>query len=230
MTGVLVVIPARGGSKRLPGKNLAKLAGRSLMEWTARVLLEAGLEADRCLLTTDDSAIADEGRRLGWLVPWLRPPELSHDTASSLETTLHALDWWRTAKGGDPGIVVLAQVTSPFRKPGSLRRAMAMLADDAGLDAVISAADLHRTPASLFAGSTRSLRSLGAASGGAVYTPNGSFYAIRSQALRREHTFFPARLGAVVCGPIECLDIDTHEDLQIAEAIAQSRESPTGAL
>ena len=63
---ILILIPARGGSKRLPGKHLRHLAGRSLMEWTARDISASGLDAP-CLLTTDDEAIAEAGRKLGWI-------------------------------------------------------------------------------------------------------------------------------------------------------------------
>lgn len=220
MTDTLVVIPARGGSKRLPGKNLAKLAGRSLLAWTAEALAAAGLPGERCLLTTDDPAIAAEGRRLGWLVPWLRPAELATDTATTLDAVLHALDWWRLETGRDPDVTLLMQVTSPFRDPADVRRALDRLEAEPAIDAVISTVDLHRTPATLFLPTPTGLQPLGGAGQGHVLTPNGSFYAIRTATLRRERTFFPARLAAITMDPMRSLDIDTAADLAAAEALA----------
>src|SRR5690606_27447692 len=89
---VLGLIPARGGSRRLPGKNLMDLHGRSLLQRA----IDAGLQAegiDRLIVSTDDAAIAGAARVGGAEVPFLRPAELATDEATSLDVVRHALDW-----------------------------------------------------------------------------------------------------------------------------------------
>ena len=79
------------------------------------------------LLTTDDESIAVEGRNLGWTVPFIRPPELSGDEATSVDAVLHLLDW-RIAQGkSDPRMVMLLQTTSPLRGGESLAAAVALM-------------------------------------------------------------------------------------------------------
>ena len=110
----LIVVPARGGSKRWPGKNLKALDGRSLISRVAEAIMEAGLKA-RSILTTDDAMIAAEGRRVGLEVPFLRPAAISADTSTTVDVVLHALDWYKKTNGVDPRNVVVLQPTSPLR-------------------------------------------------------------------------------------------------------------------
>ena len=98
---LLILVPARGGAKRLPGKNLKQLGGKSLIAHTADAIAQSGLEAP-VVLSTDDPAIAEEGRRLGIQVPFRRPDELSGDAASTAGVVLHALDWFQAASGAAP--------------------------------------------------------------------------------------------------------------------------------
>ena len=114
MTDLLIVIPARGGSKRLPGKHTRLLAGRNLLQHTQRAIDQAALGAP-VLLTTDDAEIAAGGRALGWQAPFLRPAELAGDDVPTLPVLQHALDWYRQDSGADPGSVLLLQTTSPLR-------------------------------------------------------------------------------------------------------------------
>jgi CMP-N,N'-diacetyllegionaminic acid synthase len=88
---ILAVIAARGGSKRLPGKNIRVLGGRPLLAWSVQAA--RGID-DICdiLLSTDDHDVARVGKDSGALVPWLRPAELASDAASSVDVCLHALD------------------------------------------------------------------------------------------------------------------------------------------
>lgn len=132
---VLGIIPARGGSKAIPGKNVADLAGVPLLAWTAAAA--AGSTLTRCVLSTDDPTIADVGRNAGLDVPFQRPAELATDSASSLDVALHALEAVE-AEGDDPyDAVMLLQPTTPFRTCDDIDAAIALLADS-GADSVIS--------------------------------------------------------------------------------------------
>ena len=122
---VLGLVPARGGSKGIPGKNLRPLAGKSLLSYTAAAAQDSGV-LDRVVLTTDSQEIAEARRALGLEVPWLRPPELAGDDAPMLPVVRHAVGALEQA-GWTPDIVVLLQPTAPLRRPEHLRRAVELL-------------------------------------------------------------------------------------------------------
>jgi CMP-N-acetylneuraminic acid synthetase len=125
MGGVLALVPARGGSKGLPGKNVKLLHGRSLIARTADTARASGV-IDRVVLSTDAADIADEGRRAGLEVPFLRPADLASDESPMLPVIRHAVDALAAA-GWLPEIVVLLQPTSPLRRPEHVRAAVDLL-------------------------------------------------------------------------------------------------------
>jgi len=113
---VLALIPARGGSKGIPRKNIVDVCGKPLIAWSIEIanrLVEMGV-VSRSIVTTDDTEIADVARNWGAEVPFLRPAELATDTAKSIGYVLHALDWF-AAQGEDFDAVLLLQPTSPQR-------------------------------------------------------------------------------------------------------------------
>lgn len=218
---VLALVPARGGSKRLPGKNLRPLAGRSLLARAADALRGSSWAQSPCVLSTDDPTIREEGLKFGLLAPWLRPAELSSDGAATVDVALHALDWWRSTRGRDPDVLLLLQPTTPFRDPKAIDAALQKL-EAPGIDAVIGASVLHRSPRTIFAGgSTGLLTALGSADEPSILlTPNGSLYAVRAATLRAVRSLFPERTSAMEMDAIHSIDIDTPEDWLIAEAVA----------
>lgn len=133
---VLGVIPARGGSKGIPRKNLAPLAGKPLLAWTAETALAAGLA--RVVLSTDDEEIASVGRRLGLETPFRRPARLATDTATTLEVVEHAL---RHVAGEYDAILIL-QPTNPLRTVGDVHDAIALM-DASRANSVISVVDVR---------------------------------------------------------------------------------------
>jgi len=219
-TETLIVIPARGGSKRLPGKNIKLLQGRSLLEWTDQAIRDAKLNAP-CLLTTDCQDIANAGLELGWTVPFLRPNDLASDTASTFDTVIHTLDWWREQSGSDPEYVMLLQVTSPLRGADVLQKGIAMLKGNPDAQAVVGAQ--HIKCAALFQttpGGYISALDLDEPSAEAV-VPNGALYVIRTETLREEATFFPRNTLPLFMGDAQSIDIDTEFDWAIAEMITR---------
>ncbi len=117
---ILAVIPARGGSKRLPRKNIRPLGGIPLIFWSINAAKGISEICD-ILVSTDDPEIAEVTKNTGALVPWLRPRELATDTAQSVDVCLHALEWYEKEKGKVDGLMLL-QPTSPFRTRGSILR------------------------------------------------------------------------------------------------------------
>jgi len=217
----LVLVPARNGSKRLPGKNLRQLAGRSLLAWTADAV-RTDLPGVDVLLSTDGEEIATEGRRLGWVVPFVRPQELASDSASSVDVALHALDWHAQTHGRLPARLLMLQPTSPFRPHGLLREAIGLMDGDDALDAVISVKRVSVGEAHVYREATGRLQpvSPGADAGQACYVPSGALYLIRTDALQRERSFIPPATGLVPHSGLSTLDIDDLDDWSLAETVS----------
>lgn len=216
---LLVVVPARGGSKRFARKNVLPLAGHSLLARTEMALRAAGIDAPR-ILSTDDDEIAAEGRALGWLVPFRRPPELAGDDTPTLPVLMHAVDWFAADRARDPSLVMLLQPTSPLRGHEALSRGLDILTAHSDLNAVVAVTSLERTGATVFVfGDNRCLVPLAAGDNRQpLMTPNGAMYLIRTSILRREHTLYPSRTAPLVLDSIASIDIDDEADWRLANA------------
>lgn len=224
---VAVIVPMRGGSKRLPGKHARPLAGRSLPQRTAAVLQACGL-GDRVWLTTDDPDLAETGRALGWRVPALRPADLAGDATPTLDAVFHALDEMVT---GEPEIVIVMQTTSPFCPADAPARALALLAERPALASVLAVKRLH-----VAAAHVRGARADGtiapllpadapadaAVGRGPAFTPTGALYAVRTAALRQARSLTVDPVAPLELDEVGAVDIDTPEDWARAEAFAQA--------
>lgn len=133
---VLGLIPARGGSKGIPGKNIVPLAGKPLLAWTCEAA-RASRALSRVVLSTDDAKIAEVGRAYGVEVPFLRPPELARDDTPSVDVAIHALEWLANHEGWQAEVLVLLQPTSPLRRAEHIDAAVAKL-ERTGADTVVS--------------------------------------------------------------------------------------------
>lgn len=192
------------------------LMGATLIERTALCLRESALGFP-ILLTTDAPDIRSAGEALGWNAPFLRPAELAGDSASTLDTILHALDVFETG-AARPDITVIIQATSPFRPAEAVADAIRLLRRDGTLDAVVGMRR-NTVPAAHHYQEAADLTALNDGLG-AVLVPNGTVYAIRTEVLWRDGTLFPERLGAVITDWVGSIDIDTPDDWRIAEALA----------
>ncbi|HEX2616790.1 MAG TPA: acylneuraminate cytidylyltransferase family protein, partial [Flavobacteriales bacterium] len=134
---VLYLIPARGGSKGLPGKNIRPLLGRPLIAWTIATALEAAQRRNgRVVVSTDDAAIAEVARAHGAEVPFMRPAELAGDTASSMDVVLHALRTL-TAEGDAFDLVCMLEATSPQRDADDVVGAIDRLAGSPEAESIV---------------------------------------------------------------------------------------------
>lgn len=223
---ILALVPARGGSKRLPGKNIRLLAGKPLLAWTLEAARGLDFVCD-LLLSTDDTDIAAVGREWGALVPWLRPEALATDTASSLDMALHALDWYEQETGPVDGLLLL-QPTSPFRNRETLARGIRLFADHGG-QAVVGVSPAHPHPWWCFGLENGVLTpfvkdaDLDARSQDLppAYAVNGAFYLVSPATLRQSRSFTPpGSLPLIMVSRREVLDIDDAEDWAMAEFFA----------
>jgi CMP-N,N'-diacetyllegionaminic acid synthase len=136
---VLAVIPARGGSKGIPNKNLAIVAGRPLLAYTADAARESS-RVTRTIVSTDDAAIADAATGLGLEVPFMRPPSLAADDTPMLPVLQHAVATMHTG-GFAADVVVLLQPTSPLRRAEHIDAAVDLL-ETSGADSVVSVVEV----------------------------------------------------------------------------------------
>lgn len=227
---ILAIIPARGGSKRLPRKNVRLFGGIPLIVWSIKSAISVGRFCD-VLLTTDDEEIAMIGREAGALVPWLRPAELSSDTANSSDVLLHALKWYENDRGSVDAVVLL-QPTSPLRRIDSIKNALnlylnqSMAVDHKNVVSVspsscppewsfrIREADGSLQPIIGWKEMSKRSQDLDAS-----YQLNGSIYIASSQSIRDGRPLVgPGTLGFLMEGPEEAVDIDNESDWSIAES------------
>jgi N-acylneuraminate cytidylyltransferase/CMP-N,N'-diacetyllegionaminic acid synthase len=139
---VLAIIPARGGSKRLPRKNILDLNGKPLIAWTIDAALKSKY-IDKTIVSTDDKEIADISTKYGAEVPFIRPAHLSTDTASSIDVVFHAVEFLKK-NNEQYDIVILLQPTSPLRTTKDINKALEMLNNKT--KAVISVCETDHPP------------------------------------------------------------------------------------
>jgi CMP-N,N'-diacetyllegionaminic acid synthase len=225
---LLALVPARGGSKRVPNKNIRPLGGKPLIAWTIDVARDTPMVAD-VLVTTDSLAIAQAAQVAGALVPWLRPAELSTDTATTMAVCMHALDWYEKEKGAVDGLLLL-QPTSPFRRVESVRRGVALFSAHPQQSVVsFSPAESHpmwcyrihgERVQPFMDGTDKPTRSQDLPP---AYVINGVFYAASPDYLRKHHSFLgPDTVPLVMDDSRETIDIDTEWDWTLAETMLKA--------
>ena len=139
----MAVIPARGGSKGLPGKNIKPLAGKPLIAYSIEQAKASGV-CDVVLVTTDDQEIADVARTYGAAVPFMRPPDLANDSMPAEPVVRHALDTYEALTGETIDIVVYLQPTDVFRTPAIIRECVTRLQNNPALESVFAAYKTHK--------------------------------------------------------------------------------------
>jgi CMP-N,N'-diacetyllegionaminic acid synthase len=223
-TGVLAVIPARGGSKGIPDKNIRLLAGQTLVERAAYAAAESGL-IDRTILSTDSERIAEEGRRIGLEVPFIRPAHLAADDTPMLPVIEHAIDFLEQG-GWSPEIVVLLQPTSPLRRPDHVRNAVRQLRQS-GADSVVTVIELPRHLSPDYVMRVEGGRLVPFLAHGAsvtrrqdarpAYVRDGTVYAFWRRTMTETGTIYGRDCQPLVLRALESLTIDTPQDWEEAE-------------
>lgn len=224
---VLGLIPARGGSKGVPRKNIRCLCGKPLLQYTAETAL-ASRRLSRIILSTEDSEIVEVGRRCGLEVPFVRPKELAEDETPMLPVVQHAVRWLET-RGEHFDAVCLLQPTNPLRRPEDIDGAVEML-ERTGADSVISFVD---------AGEKHPARMKSIAPDGRVIDPpfaeqfegqrrqelpkyylrEGSIYLTRTPVLMQQNSFKGRDCRAWIVPEERACNIDTPFDWFVAEQV-----------
>lgn len=225
---VVAVIPARGGSKGVPLKNISTVGQRPLVARAVESCMDAA-SVDSVVVSTDSDAIAEVAEQAGALIV-RRPDELAGDTASSESALLHTLDVLAT-DGEKPDVTVFVQCTSPFIDPVTIDSAVSsILADEA--DSVFSAVRTHEF---LWRIAPEGARGINhdhqyrprRQDREAHFRETGAFYAFRTEGFREhQHRFF-GRIGVQEVPEAHALEVDTPEDLDVVRALATLVDQPS---
>lgn len=222
----LAVIPARGGSKGIPQKNIRILAGKPLIAWTIEAAKQA-LCVDRVVVSTDDQQIADIARAWGAEVPFMRPAELAKDDTPGICPLIHAVRWLEENEGYYPKYVMLLQATSPLRTSGDIDQAYE-LAVEKKADGVVSVCEAQRHPywmkriapdgliAPFMENTPHSIRRQDLPT---AYGLNGAIYLVTREVLLAKETFFTDQTYGYIMPPERSLDIDNMWEFQLTELV-----------
>ena len=222
---ILALIAARGGSKRLPGKNIRLLGGKPLIVWSIDVARDIPEICD-ILVSTDSPAISEICKDAGIVVPWLRPVKLATDKASSVDVALHALEWYEAEKGEIDGLLLL-QPSSPFRTKETVQRGIELFRKH-NYKSVLGVSATHEHP--MWALKMKGdylipfIQEHGLESRSKdlppAYAVNGNFYLISPAELRACRSFVGKNTIPLFSdSPKEAIDIDTEWDFFIAEKV-----------
>lgn len=225
MKRFLVIIPARGGSKGIPHKNIKLFAGKPLIYYAIDTARQIVPDADICV-STDDDEIMRVVEQYGLPVLFKRPAELATDTAGTYEVLLHALNWYE-ANGNHFDAVILLQVTSPFRTAQHVKEAIRLYSDD--VDMVVS---VNVCPANpyycVFEEDKKGYLHVCKGDGNifrrqdapTVYEYNGAIYIINPESLKTKHMHQFEKRVKYVMNDLSSFDLDTEMNWMIAETLA----------
>lgn len=221
---VLGLIPARGGSKSIPRKNIKDIAGKPLIAWTIESALGSGLLA-AVVVSTDDLEIGEVARRHGAEMPFLRPAELAQDDTPGVDPVLHALE---VLPGFDA--VLLMQPTSPLRTTEDINGCI-RFAEGIGAGCVVSVTEASQHPNWMYRlDAERRLQSLIAEKHvtrrqdlPAVYAANGALYFARKEWLQRQRAFITADTFGYVMPVERSIDLDSPFDWKLAELLLKEK-------
>ena len=235
MTQILALIPARGGSKGIPRKNIRSFAGYPLIAWS----IAAGLQAhtvNRVIVSTDNDEIAAVAREYGAETPFMRPRELAQDHTNDLPVFEHALKWLEDIESYKPDIVIQLRPTSPIRPKDCVDGAIKILVENPEADCVRGVVPAGQNPHKMwhFNGYGKAMKPLLEVEGISepynaprqvlppIYWQTGHIDAIRTATIKRKHSLTGSMVYPLVLDPNYTVDIDTSADWAKYEALVYS--------
>jgi len=221
---ILVVVPARGGSKGLPGKNIKQLGGKPLINYTIETARQLFSDSEICV-STDDESIVSCVKDIGLNVPFIRPEYLAGDNIGTREVLLHANEFYES-KGVFFDYILLLQPTSPFRKVSDIQNIIHTMKNNKEADMVVSVKESKDNPYfNLFEEGNNGLLKKSKVSNfirrqdcPSVFAYNGSIYLINIKSLKDKQLFeFEKVIKYIISDEMYNTDIDTMVDWIIAE-------------
>jgi N-acylneuraminate cytidylyltransferase len=223
---ILIIIPARGGSKGIPGKNLKNLGGKPLLLYSIRQARKVAEDRDICL-STDNQDILEFARQNELEVPFVRPEVLAGDTADMYDVINHALGHFES-KGMSYDCILLLQPTSPFRTVKDIRKAISLYSDNIDMVVSVKKAEFH--PEALFhentdgfleryiPGSVQRRQDIGQ-----FFSYNGAIYLMNANSLRKQHYCNFSKIIKFEMDNYRSVDLDTQSDWDFAEYLLEKK-------
>ncbi|MCG9790053.1 pseudaminic acid cytidylyltransferase [Vibrio mediterranei] len=221
----IAIIPARGGSKRIPRKNIKLFHGKPMIAYSIEAALKSGC-FDKVIVSTDDQEIAEVAKQYGAEVPFIRPDDISDDHATTMDVINHGLEWYKN-QGVEVEYLCCIYATAPFIKPEDIKTGYKVLANDEDVLFTFSATsfsfpiqraiklDEHRR-VSMFEPKNELIRSQDLEE---AYHDAGQFYWGRKEAFLKKSNMFSSHSKAILLPRTRVQDIDTPEDWDFAEAL-----------
>lgn len=229
---LLAVIPARGGSRSVPRKNIAPVAGKPLIAWTIRAA-QRSQSISRLIVSTDDEQIAHTARQYGAEVPFLRPTELARADTPGVDPIVHAVEWLHQHEHYQPEYVMVLQPTSPLRTAEDIDAAV-QLATERNADSVVSVTTTRHHPYWMKrVAEDGSLHNFVAQDRAytrrqdlpSAYALNGALYLARREVLLVQRSFYANQTYGYIMPPERSHDVDTPWDLHIVQLVLQDRQA-----
>ena len=232
---VLAIIPARGGSKSIPRKNIRVFANHPLIAYSISAGLTAG-SITRVIVSTDDKEIVDISLKYGAEIPFLRPAELAQDNTPDLPVFQHALEWLEKNEQYTPDIVVQLRPTSPLRRTQHIDSAVLKLNKHPEADAVRTVCIPFQNPFKMWRidskGLMQPIMDLGVPEPynlprqalPEIYWQTGYVDAVRTETIRTKPSMTGERILPLIIGADEWIDIDSPDDWRRAERLIESKE------
>lgn len=225
MTSILFLIPARAGSKGVPGKNYKKLGEKPLIRYSLDLARRFTTD-DHICISTDDKNISDVVGEVGYKLPFLRPANLASDEAGAYEVMRHAIDHFRKL-GRNYDLLIYLQPTSPFRTYDHLQEAISQFRD--GMDMLVSVKVTKANPYYMlmeedengWLQKSKKANFVRRQDAPTVYELNGAIYIISVKSLEKRHISSFNRIGKYLMDDVHSVDIDTPVDWMIAEMLLE---------
>ena len=227
---ILAVIPARGGSKGLPGKNIKKLNGTPLINYTIKAAREI-FSDDQIIVSTNDEEIKRTAETTGLKVPFLRPAEFATDTSGTQEVLIHALEF-AESRGQSPDVLVILQPTSPFREAVHIKEALELYSNE--LDMLVSVKETDANPYYVLKEENEQGYLESSKPGNftrrqdcpKVWELNGAIYIINVQSLKEGPISKFSKIKKYVMDEYSSIDIDNEIDWLVAEKFLEVKNTP----
>lgn len=223
---IVAIIPARGGSKGIPQKNIRPLAGKPLIAYTIEAALQSNYLA-RVIISTDDEEIAEIAKSFGAEVPFMRPAEFARDDSPTMDVLIHAIGWLENNDKYIPDIIVLLQPTSPLTIAKDIDAAIELYIEKKA-DAVVSVCEVEHSPywmhkiengrlvdfvETIYESRRQDLPT--------VYRRNGAIWIASKDILMKQNTFFTENTYGYVMPQETSIEVDTLLDLKFAEVLIE---------
>lgn len=226
MVNVLGVITARGGSKRIPKKNIRELLGRPLIYYTIKAALDSKL-LTKVIISSDDDEIISIGKNMGVEVPFKRPCELAEDTTPTINVLIHAVDYLEKYQGFFPDIVVVLEPTSPLRTAEDIDKALKkhIETDADSVVSVVKTDHWHPIRAKRIENGVLCDYCLEEKEGvrrqdlPPAYFRDGAFYSVKRDVMMKEHRLYGKVTRPYIMPPERSIDINSELDFKLADML-----------